>query len=185
MYTVHTCGYLFLLTLYLGNVVLVCLGRKVHGCHGHHDGLVGGINRSRGGLWAWPNGGAVGRKGGPCCLHLSPVEELWRKSKNKGKGPDILQMKLKNKLIWQRRKTEKETEKEEIQVSVDIRQFTSGHPAVSVRQFIQIIRHLNLQLIDNLKFRHWNSSDHKCLMNYINSAHRTDTKKHKHTHIHT
>lgn len=72
-----------------------------------------------------------------------------------------------------------------IQVSVDIRQFTSGYPAVSVRQFIQIMRHLNLQLTDNLIFRHWNSSDHKCLMNYINSAHRTDTKKHKYTHTHT
>lgn len=34
----------------LGNVVLVCLGRKWHVRHGHHDGLVWGINRSRGGL---------------------------------------------------------------------------------------------------------------------------------------
>lgn len=84
IHTIHTCRYLFLLTLYLGNVVLVCLGRKGHRSHGHHDWLVGGINRSRGGLWARPNGGVIGREGGPCCLHLSPVEELWRKSKKWG-----------------------------------------------------------------------------------------------------
>lgn len=39
-----------LLTLYLRNVVLVCLGRKGHSRHSHHDVLVGGIHCSRWGL---------------------------------------------------------------------------------------------------------------------------------------
>ncbi len=56
----------------------------------------------------------------------------------------------------------KQKQREKRNKSVLTSQFTSGYSPVSVRQFIQIMRHLNLQLIDNLIFRHWNSSDYTC-----------------------
>lgn len=70
--------------LHLGDEILGCLGGKWHGRHGHHDGLVGGVNRSRGGLRAWPNGGIVGGESGPCGLHLSPVKKLSRRKRERG-----------------------------------------------------------------------------------------------------
>ncbi len=62
---------------HLWDVVLCSLwGRERHGCHGHHDWLVRGVDSRSGSLWARPYGGCVRRDGGPRSLHLSPLEKL-------------------------------------------------------------------------------------------------------------
>lgn len=102
--------------LYLGNVILGCLGVKWHGRHGHHDGLVGVVNRSRGVLRARPNGRIVGGESGPCGLHLSPVNELSKREREEwGEGRELS------------RNRQRKGETERKHVSVDIRQVTSGH----------------------------------------------------------
>lgn len=73
----QTNSFQFQCARYLRDVVLCSLWRgKRHGRHGHHDGLVSGVDGRRGSLRARPYGGRVGGDGGPCRLHLSPLEKL-------------------------------------------------------------------------------------------------------------
>lgn len=108
---------MLLLMLHLGDEILGCLGGKWHGRHGHHDGLVGGVNRSRGGLRARPNGGIVGGESGPCGLHLSPVKKLSRRKREREGG--------RGRELSRNRHRKRETKRKH--VSVDIRQVTLGH----------------------------------------------------------
>lgn len=63
----------------LRDVVLRCLwGMEGHGRHGHHDGLIWGVDRCSGSLRRGSNGRIVAWNGGPGRLHLRPLEKLRR-----------------------------------------------------------------------------------------------------------
>lgn len=74
----------------LRDIVLRCLwGMEGHVSHGHHDGLIGGVDRCCGGLRRGPNGRVVAWNGGPRRLHLRPLEKLRRERRDQLCGSSL------------------------------------------------------------------------------------------------